>query len=313
VFLGKWRDLDVAIKKVKASAGVKQTVIDQFRQESDVFSKLRHPKIVMFLGGCSHPKGSGIEYCLVMEYVRGHSIAKILEETKRPFSLPNFIKYARDVSQGMNYLHLNTPQVVHRDLKCLNLMLDEESDSIKIVDFGLSKLKNDVALTASAPRGSLFYMAPELIIKPMGAEYSEKIDVYSFGIVMFEMITGQYPSYGEGVDVLGIVRRVAMEGFRPQFPAGCAAQKGVRELIGLCWEQIASNRPSFAQILDLLDLIEKDPDQSLPKIVAQPAMPVHSSSSPGIGSGTGASSSSATSTTTSTTTTTTTTGSGGRQ
>eukprot|EP00300_Choanocystis_sp_HF-7_P013506 c18324_g1_i1.p1 GENE.c18324_g1_i1~~c18324_g1_i1.p1 ORF type:complete len:149 (+),score=27.44 c18324_g1_i1:731-1177(+) len=138
--------------------------------------RLRHPNIVLFMGGLSQPDSLGI----IMEHMPCGNLFEVLHETKIELDMKQKLKFACDAARGMTYLHMSNPPIIHRDLKSLNLMLDANFN-VKITDFGLSKTKSTHNRPMTAQCGTYQWMAPELI---QGHYYDEKVDVFSFGIVV---------------------------------------------------------------------------------------------------------------------------------
>ena len=193
-----------------------------------------------------------------------------------------------DVVRGMLYLHSRSPPVLHRDLNTKNLLLDDHWMT-KLSDFGLSRVKDELdKMTGNV--GFLANIAPEVF---KGEKYSEKADVFSFGMILYELFTGREPQ--EGMDILKYANEVAHSGFRPPFPGESrAAQVAVaknsgasdssnrppfntlvihpewKQLIQDCWDQNPEKRPSFAQILTRINTMmqNKVPSTTKPPTAA---------------------------------------------
>ncbi|KAK6118843.1 hypothetical protein DH2020_047410 [Rehmannia glutinosa] len=152
------------------------------------------------------------------------------------FKLPAILKVAVDVSKGMSYLHQNN--IIHRDLKAANLLMDE-NEVVKIADFGVARVQLQSGVM-TAETGTYRWMAPEVIEhKP----YNHKADVFSFGIVLWELLTGKA--------AVGVVQK----GLRPTIPRH--THPLVVELLERCWQQEPSLRPEFSEIVDILQYMAK--------------------------------------------------------
>lgn len=144
----------------------------------------------------------------------------------------------------MTYLHSGTPPVLHRDLKSANLLLDD-SYTAKVCDFGLSRLKaQERSMTGNC--GTVQWMAPEVLANQ---RYAEPADVYSFGIILWEMLTGECPY--EGMSAIQCALAVLNRDLRPNVPQWCPP--ALSALIQACWDKNPDRRPSFAQIIMALD------------------------------------------------------------
>ncbi|KAK7081239.1 hypothetical protein SK128_014400 [Halocaridina rubra] len=156
---------------------------------------------------------------------------------------------AKDIAQGMNYLHRHDPQVLHLDLKSMNVLLDSYTRA-KIADFGFSILRRSRSASPTQQRGSIrgtpAWMAPELLCK---GEVSAKCDVYSYAIILWEMLTSSHPF--KGLDIFQIMERTEAGG-RPTLPVSRMSRE-LKELITSCWAQNPSLRPSFEEILGALE------------------------------------------------------------
>eukprot|EP00252_Welwitschia_mirabilis_P006114 TRINITY_DN1682_c0_g2_i5.p1 TRINITY_DN1682_c0_g2~~TRINITY_DN1682_c0_g2_i5.p1 ORF type:complete len:175 (-),score=43.80 TRINITY_DN1682_c0_g2_i5:76-600(-) len=152
-----------------------------------------------------------------------------------------------DAAFGMEYLH--SKNIVHFDLKCENLLVnmrDSQRPICKVGDLGLSKIKQHT-LVSGGVRGTLPWMAPELL-NGSSSMVSEKVDVFSFGIVMWELLTGEepYANMHYGAIIGGIVSNT----LRPSVPSWC--DPAWRTLMEQCWSADPAERPSFTEIANRL-------------------------------------------------------------
>jgi len=151
-----------------------------------------------------------------------------------------------DAAKGMNYLHKSDPVIIHRDLKSHNLLVDENW-KVKVCDFGLSKiLETQSDVTTMTACGTPSWTAPEILRNEM---YTAKADVYSFGIVLWECMTREDPYYG--MPPFQVVLAVGTKGMRPTIPIDCPLKW--KELITSCWSEDPNFRPSFDDIVVLLE------------------------------------------------------------
>jgi serine/threonine protein kinase len=156
-------------------------------------------------------------------------------------------KVACGAARGMAYLHGGSPPVLHRDLKSANLLLDE-SYTTKVCDFGLSRLKaQERSMTGNC--GTVQWMAPEVLAN---MSYNEKADVYSFGIVLWELLSRECPY--EGMTAIQCALAVLNRDKRPDIPKWCPPS--LHALIKSCVKKEPEQRPSFSQILLVLDAME---------------------------------------------------------
>jgi serine/threonine protein kinase len=195
VYHGKWKGSDVAIKRIKASCfagkpSERERLIEDFWKEALLLSSLHHPNVVSFYGIVRDgPDGS---LATVAEFMVNGSLKQFLQKKDRTIDRRKRLIIAMDTAFGMEYLH--GKNIVHFDLKCENLLVnmrDPQRPICKIGDLGLSKVKQKT-LVSGGVRGTLPWMAPELLSGKSNM-VSEKIDVYSFGIVMWELLTGEEP------------------------------------------------------------------------------------------------------------------------
>eukprot|EP00899_Mesostigma_viride_P013379 jgi/Mesvir1/22041/Mv18606-RA.1 len=243
VYRGTFCGQVAAIKIIHgANEGIPSSVISSFANEVRVLSRIQHPRTVRLQGFCLQPPN----ICIVMELMERGSLWKELHERKRRFRYGALLSLAHDIASAMAYLH---PRILHRDLKTQNVLLDK-SGRAKVADFGMAKLMRDstasmMMMTRSSNfgGGTVAYMAPEVL---SGKVVDDKCDVYSFGVMLWEIFTGQKPWEDEGVP-LQIAMAVAVQGRRPPMPSVCPSN--LRKLITDCWQENPEARPNFVTIL----------------------------------------------------------------
>jgi len=158
------------------------------------------------------------------------------------------IKFSIDIAQGMAWLHNSKPHhIIHRDLKLTNLLVDSNW-RVKVCDFGLSDfLKTDFLQDEGVAVGSALWMSPEVL---EGRKLTEKIDVYSFALILWEIIMRVQP-YGEYKTVSELRRAVCKESVRPPIQKQGIPQC-LCDIMAQCWEKDPAKRPSFVQVLEIL-------------------------------------------------------------
>lgn len=190
VYLAEKLDLSkhYAVKSLKPEYARNPELRRRFSREAKNQAKLRHPNIVEASDFLEHE-----EHCLlVMEYVDGKGLDRIIEEQGRLSEKEALIIF-KDVLKALNHAHLNN--MIHRDVKSSNILVDK-SGTAKIMDFGISILAGEKRYTQiGAEIGSPCYMSPEQISSPKSID--RRSDVYSIGILLYEMLTGNVPFDGE--------------------------------------------------------------------------------------------------------------------
>eukprot|EP01156_Anaeramoeba_ignava_P018305 Anaeramoba_ignava/a91349_73.p1 GENE.a91349_73~~a91349_73.p1 ORF type:complete len:1246 (-),score=329.81 a91349_73:137-3838(-) len=245
VFRAIWRGKEVAVKLIfpEYNTGMYLT---EFQREVFMLSKTRHPNIVLFMGACTKPPNIFI----VTEFMSEGSLYHVIKKDNFKGSQEMWLKIARDIALGVNYLHLAKPKmIIHRDLKSLNVLLDENYNS-KIADFGMSRIKEESAKLTKL-KGSPCWMAPEIFRNEV---YNEKADIYSYGIVLWELITKEFPY--KGIDnPIQLGFKVAYQKLRPDISK--ITDPKWKDLITQCWADEPDDRPSFDKILEILNTFEK--------------------------------------------------------
>ena len=228
LFRGTYCGQDVAIKILR---GLQDDSVQfqEFLQEVAIMRKVRHRNVVQFIGACTERPN----LCIVFEYMRGGSVYDFIRRSG-PLRITAVLKIAVEVCRGMDYLHKR--KIVHRDLKAANLLLDEHG-SVKIADFGVARVL-DGAGVMTAETGTYRWMAPEIIEhKP----YGERADIFSFGVVLWELLTGLVP-YSDMTPLQAAVG-VVQKGLRPPIPPSCPPP--LADIMRLCWQRDPVVRPPF--------------------------------------------------------------------
>ncbi|XP_030457086.2 serine/threonine/tyrosine-protein kinase HT1 [Syzygium oleosum] len=253
IYRGIYKQRAVAVKMVRIpnqNEDTRALLEQQFKSEVALLSRLFHPNIVQFIAACKKPP----VYCIITEYMSQGNLRMYLNK-KEPYSLSieTILRLALDISRGMEYLH--SQGVIHRDLKSNNLLLNDEM-RVKVADFGTSCLETQCQ-ESKGNKGTYRWMAPEMIKeKP----YTRKVDVYSFGIVLWELTTALLPF--QGMTPVQAAFAVAEKNDRPPLPESC--QPALAHLIKRCWAANPSKRPDFSDIVAVLEKYDECVKEGLP-------------------------------------------------
>jgi serine/threonine protein kinase len=202
IYSGKLSGSTVVVKMVKKNACNDHIALHEFDSEEGILSRVSHPNIVKFLGGGSSPRRF-----IVLEWLGGGTLSGLMSKnqgkrglTQGLFRQPTFtyaeiLNRARDIAEALDYLHMRVhpdATIIHRDLKPDNVGFTSTGD-LKLIDLGLStcvkrRTNSHIAYEMTGNTGSLRYMAPEVALRK---PYTEKVDVYSFGILLWQMATGE--------------------------------------------------------------------------------------------------------------------------
>ncbi|WOG90778.1 hypothetical protein DCAR_0310023 [Daucus carota subsp. sativus] len=250
VYHGNWRGSEVAIKRIsnRCFAGKpseQQRMRDDFWNEAINLADLHHPNVVAFYGVVLD--GPGDSVATVTEYMVNGSLRTALQKNEKSLDKRKRLLIAMDVAFGMEYLH--GKNIVHFDLKSDNLLVnlrDPHRPICKVGDLGLSKVKCQTLISGGV-RGTLPWMAPELL-NGSSSLVSEKVDVFSFGVVLWELLTGDEP-YADlhyGAIIGGIVSNT----LRPPIPDYCDPEW--KSLMERCWSTEPLERPKFSEVANQL-------------------------------------------------------------
>ncbi|CAB4319623.1 unnamed protein product [Prunus armeniaca] len=221
---------DVAVKILR-SEHLNDALEDEFAQEVAILRKVHHRNVVCFIGACTKSP----HLCIVTEYMPGGSLYDYLHKNHNVLKLSELLKFAIDVCKGMEYLHHKN--IIHRDLKTANLLMDT-NNVVKVADFGVARFQNQEGVM-TAETGTYRWMAPEVINHQ---PYDQKADVFSFAIVLWELVTAKVP-YDTRL--------------RCKLPweLDSTGHPKLLELMQKCWDADPSNRPSFSDIIAELEYL----------------------------------------------------------
>eukprot|EP00928_Gymnodinium_smaydae_P028033 TRINITY_DN21495_c0_g1_i1.p1 TRINITY_DN21495_c0_g1~~TRINITY_DN21495_c0_g1_i1.p1 ORF type:complete len:1748 (-),score=251.72 TRINITY_DN21495_c0_g1_i1:65-5308(-) len=243
VYRGTLNGREVAIKKLycEDAGQVSALQLEELEKEIAALRSLQHPRLVAFIGACLMPPN----LCIITEFMPNGSLHHLLHKVKQPLILAQQAKLALHVCEGVVYLHVQRPPVVHRDLKSLNIVLDFELNA-KLCDFGLTQEmeKTHISLKEGGNGGSPRYMAPECYDSK--GKITEKVDVWALGCIMIECFGGPLP-YDDCVNIQQIVAKVLIERQMPYVPHHLPT--GVRGIVEDCFDFDAARRTSAQDAL----------------------------------------------------------------
>ncbi|KAK7269254.1 hypothetical protein RIF29_21974 [Crotalaria pallida] len=244
VYRADWNGTEVAVKKF-LDQDFSGAALSEFKSEVRIMRRLRHPNVVLFMGAVTRPPNLSI----ISEFIPRGSLNRLLHRPNCQIDEKRRIKMALDVARGMNCLHTSTPTIVHRDLKSPNLLVDKNWN-VKVCDFGLSRLKHNTFLSSKSTAGTPEWMAPEVL---RNEPSNEKCDVYSFGVILWELATLRLP--WTGMNPMQVVGAVGFQNRRLDIPK--EVDPLVARIIWECWQQDPNLRPSFAQLTVALKPLQR--------------------------------------------------------
>mmetsp|Transcript_4284 Transcript_4284/g.9235 ORF Transcript_4284/g.9235 Transcript_4284/m.9235 type:complete len:484 (+) Transcript_4284:220-1671(+) len=237
----------VAIKEVffeKGNSEVERQQFQDFANEVKILKLVQHPNIVRFLGAVQDRP----HYCFVLEFAEGSvgTFLTMVGKSKVKVTWGLLFGIALGAAKAIAYLHGMTPQVLHRDIKAENLLLTNDF-TVKVTDFGLSRIVHESAKKKYMTMcGSIQWLAPEVI---RGDRYDSSIDVYSYGITIWELFNFEKPFKNH--DPINLPYLVTVKNLRPDL------RKHVPELLrgfmARSWDDDADMRPPFDDIVRFLE------------------------------------------------------------
>jgi serine/threonine protein kinase len=234
VYLGDWKEQTVAIKTIESS--MTEEAKNQFVREIKIMSNLRNNCITQFYGACLESERA----CILMEYMEKGSLYDILE--KNALSPEQQQQIALNIARGLYYLH--TQGILHRDLKSANVLVNEYWQA-KLADFGLSGTKAASVETIKERSQAIQWQAPECFQR--GKEYTQQSDIYSYGMILWEIVTGRRPYAKIKVNLINYI----LENKREEIPD--TVHREYAALITACWDADPAKRPELQAIIHQLE------------------------------------------------------------
>ncbi|KAG2814957.1 hypothetical protein PC110_g2438 [Phytophthora cactorum] len=261
VFVGCYRGRQVAVKKIRNERGVEREQVEQFVGEISLISALNHPRIVEFIGACWTTPA---ELSAVTELMERGDLRDVTRRFKRRGYRLTWETHktviALHIAEALTYLHGLNPTVIHRDLKAKNVLLNADMEA-KLSDFGIARERSlyDGSEHMTVGIGTSFWIAPEVLL---GRDYDERADIYSFGVVLSEIDTDDYPYWNAQHPPQGktqeneILRLVARGAKRPAFSDDCPP--AILELAARCLRSDPEERPSASDIVVYLQQVVQE-------------------------------------------------------
>lgn len=265
---------EVAIKYLNVQ-NPSEKQINAFRTEMAILKSVRHDKILLYIGCLLKPT-----LAIVTEFCAGSTLYRHIHVEEEPWTMNGILDITKQISHGMEYLHARG--ILHRDMKSNNVFLVpyEYNDfnnnidhlcneyqsiwNVKIGDFGLATVSGPLISKSSNPSGSILWMAPEVITQRVEDPYTTKSDVYSFAVVLYEMVTGKLPFNKKPQNMIfflvGAGRlKLILDDARSDTPVE------LMELITICSKYNRDERLDFVEINEKLDRIKIEPKSYVKK------------------------------------------------
>ena len=243
IVLGQFRGQKVAVKQIHELIK-SDKYLELLHREINTMSQLRHPNLLQFIGAVlDHPSGNP----MIITEVMDTSLRKAYENkelTPHPSCRPVILSIMRDVAVGLNYLHCLPDPIIHRDVSSANVLLESKGPrkwKTKISDFGSANLVQQAVTKAP---GAVVYSAPEAhqtvsTFHRKSKRQTTKMDSFSYGVLLCEMMACKFPSVGTFPDLLHQVK--------------ASSSKPLYDLIVSCIDDEPDRRPSMEQIIMMLD------------------------------------------------------------
>ncbi|MBU5314179.1 Stk1 family PASTA domain-containing Ser/Thr kinase [Tissierella carlieri] len=249
VYKAKCQLLDrfVAIKVLKDEFVNDEEFVRKFRRESQAAASLSHPNIVNIYDVGVESDGNNQIYYIVMEYIKGKTLKELIKE-KGKLSIENALDYSYQIAEALQHAHKN--HLVHRDIKPHNIMITDDN-RVKVTDFGIARAAtSSTVTTTSNVLGSVHYFSPE---QARGGYTDEKSDIYSLGIVMYEMVTGKLPYQGESP--ITVALKHVQEDIKPPRELNSQIPIGFENIILRCVQKRQADR--YSNITELIKDLKK--------------------------------------------------------
>lgn len=240
-------DRFVAIKVLKDEFVNDEEFIRKFRRESQAAASLSHPNIVNIYDVGVEDQGDSKIHYIVMEYINGKTLKEIINENGK-LTIEDALNYSTQIAEALEHAHKN--HIVHRDIKPHNIMITNDN-RVKVTDFGIARAAtSSTVTTTSNVLGSVHYFSPE---QARGGYTDEKSDIYSLGIVIYEMVTGKLPYNGESP--ITVALKHVQEDIVPPRELAPEIPLGLQEIILKSVQKRQADR--YSNIIELKNDLQK--------------------------------------------------------
>lgn len=253
-----WRGCDIALKIPK---NMNKSTLYLTLKEIEVWSSLRHPRLVQFLG-LTIFRG---KLCILMEKIHGVNLSTLIKTNSKK-AKKNTLKFSQQITQVIYFLHHCSPPIIYRDLKPENILIDENMN-VKLTDFGLSRfMPENSNYTMTGGTGTMRYIAPEVYTCK---NYDLNADIYSLGLVLYYVFTHDIPFKNVNTSEMNkhLLNNTTSYGSKY-----ILIPRDLRNLIRLCCGFSPSHRPSIKELFDVINLNHQIPGR-LEKLISQLNLP----------------------------------------
>lgn len=254
VYRGTYRGEPVAVKVLKTGGALRRADVTMFWKEAEVTYVNHHEHLVRCHGVLVDEAAAPPVYAIVMELCE-HTLEDVLETADPPLETPGLVRLLKQVAHALKFLHAGG--IAHQDVKPSNVLITRAGQA-RLSDLGLAKVRNSTmrssTVSGAQPVGTIMYMDPALceFDPACAAKTGAPCDVYSFGIMAWEVLSGTQP-YGDlGIPAAALQQQI-IAGLRPDLAAlGDDVPESLRELLPRCWAKKQADRLSMAQVLEVL-------------------------------------------------------------
>mmetsp|Transcript_127973 Transcript_127973/g.368717 ORF Transcript_127973/g.368717 Transcript_127973/m.368717 type:complete len:287 (-) Transcript_127973:49-909(-) len=246
VFRGTYMGVEVAIKEMREFAAMKPKDRTNLAREIDILRRVKHKHLLGFVGIMENAG----KIQVITDFCHGGDVFDLVHNSGLQLAWPQRMVISLDVANAMQYLHSYDPPIIHRDLKSLNLLLvspvvsQSDEPFVKVADLGQARMVESV-INMTVNAGTYHWMAPEVFCEE---HYDSKVDVYSFSMVLYELICQAIPFGNLKPQMVGVA---VIQGERPDLsvvPDDCPPF--LREMMTSSWSAAPEDRPDFQSILD---------------------------------------------------------------
>jgi len=242
-------NMPVAVKLLPASAAQDRTMRTRFVREARRAASLQHPHIVHVFD-YAYEEG---RYYIVSQFIEGTDLKKMIRASGGPMPMEQTLRYAREVGEALQFAH--DRDIIHRDIKPANILIDSQSGRAALCDFGLARMVEGDELEVTSEQGGLpgtpAYMSPE---QCQGVKLDHRTDIYSLGLVIYEMLTGRNPFRGDHDTSASIIYKQVNEAPAPLRSLNPGVTRQVEEVLLRALAKAPDQRfPTVTQFINALD------------------------------------------------------------